>query len=81
MGSVEKMGELSVEGMVYYRCLQWNSKRGINKVGCAFLVDGVSILLQAKFGPNDHREETPHFTPRYFRILEKFLFILASMIK
>lgn len=32
------------------------------KVGCVFPMTIVSMLLQAVFGHNDRREDTPHFT-------------------
>ena len=32
------------------------------KVGCIFLMVVVSILPDTVFGPNDHREDVPHFT-------------------
>ena len=32
------------------------------KVGCVFPMVVVSILPHAEFGPNDHREDAPHFT-------------------
>ena len=32
------------------------------KVGCIFLMVVVSILPHTEFGPNDHREDVPHFT-------------------
>ena len=34
----------------------WNGK-----MGCVFPIIVVSILLHTKFGPNDHRVDTPHF--------------------
>ena len=33
-----------------------------SKVGCVFPMVVVSILPHAEFGPNDHREDAPHFT-------------------
>ena len=35
-----------------------------NKVGYVFPMVVVSILLRAEFGPNDHREDAPHFIRR-----------------
>ena len=36
------------------------------KVGCVLPMVVASILLHAEFGPNDHREEAPHFnTDKY----------------
>ena len=32
-----------------------------NKVGCGFPMIVVSILSNAEFGPNDHREDASHF--------------------
>ena len=32
------------------------------KVDCVFPMTIVSMLLQAEFGHNDRREDTPHFT-------------------
>ena len=32
------------------------------KVGCVFPMVVVSILPHAEFGPNDHREDAPHFS-------------------
>ena len=34
----------------------------MSKVGCVFLTGVVSMLPHAEFGPNDHRENAPHFT-------------------
>ena len=31
------------------------------KVGCVLLMIVVPLLLHAKFGRNDHREDAPHF--------------------
>ena len=33
----------------------------ISKVGCVFLMVVVSLLPNAEFGRNDHREDAPHF--------------------
>ena len=32
-----------------------------NKMGCVFPMVILSILPHAEFGPNDHRENAPHF--------------------
>ena len=32
------------------------------KVGCVFAMIVVSILPHAELGPNDHRDDEPHFT-------------------
>ena len=37
----------------------WNFQ--VHKVGCVFAMVVVSILPQAEFGPNDHRQDAPHF--------------------
>ena len=34
------------------------------KVECVFPMVAVTILPHAEFGPNDHREDVPHFTSR-----------------
>ena len=34
-----------------------------------FFSDSISILPQAEFGPNDHREDAPFFRYRYARTL------------
>ena len=33
-----------------------------NKMGCFVPIVTVSLLLHAKLGPNDHREDSPHCT-------------------
>ena len=33
----------------------------MSKVGCVFPMVIASILPHAEFGPNDHREDAPHF--------------------
>ena len=45
-----------------------------HKVGCLPLVI-VSILRHAEFGPNDHREDVPHFIYRIVYKCEFRLFI------
>ena len=43
--------------------IKTNIDQGISaKVGCPFPVVLVSILPHAEFGPDDHREDAPHFT-------------------
>ena len=37
------------------------SRLSQTKVGCVFLITVGSMLPHAKFGPNGHREDTPHF--------------------
>ena len=54
MGDVQsetKFG-FNVYGTIYMR----------RKVGCVFTMVVVSILPQAELGPNDHREDAPHFS-------------------
>ena len=46
-------GEKSYSGKIIY------------KVGCVFPMVIVSILPHAEFGPNDHREDAPHFITRH----------------
>ena len=58
-------GEKSYSGKIIY------------KVGCVFPMVIVSILPHAEFGPNDHRENPPHFicvTLDSYFILEKQFF-------
>ena len=39
-----------------------SNKGSESKEGCVFLMVVVSILPPVGFGPNDHREDAPHFT-------------------
>ena len=41
----------------------------IIKVGCVFPMVGVSLLPDAEFGSNDHREDAPHFNLRKIAVL------------
>ena len=38
------------------------------KVGCVFPMVVIPILPQAEFGPNDHREDAPHFILRCLKM-------------
>ena len=49
------------------------------KVGCAYPMVAISIVPQAEFGPNDYREDAPHFNPRVFQISEP-VFIPQSAV-
>ena len=37
----------------------------ICKVGCVVVMVVVSILPHAEFGPNDHRQDAPHFKKQW----------------
>jgi len=43
---------------------------GDSKVGCLFPMVIVSILRLPEFGPNDNREDGPHFTIDGYEILQ-----------
>ena len=38
----------------------------IGEVGCVVVVVIVSILPHAEIGPNDHRQDAPHFRKQWF---------------
>ena len=53
-----------------------------NNVGCVFLMVLVSILPQAEFGPNDHREGAPHFMNCSFKKdIQIHFFIIVSRLR
>ena len=46
------------------------------KVGCVFLMVVVFILHKAKFRPNDHREDAPHFKDP----LVDFIYVFSKIV-
>ena len=58
---MEPMNASVTKEMVPNGPLTMDQLNAICKVGCLFPMVGVSILPIAEVGPNDHREDAPHF--------------------